>query len=61
MFKKDNERKFQRLWQDGWNLTHLIGYDLERSLWDTVMGANCDATFLAECARLREWYAAVFL
>ncbi|KAH6887127.1 mannosyltransferase putative-domain-containing protein [Thelonectria olida] len=57
--KKDGE--LSRIWgPDTDSVIEVAGYDLEKVIWEEVVKANCERFLLKECARIRDYYEAVF-
>ncbi|KAK1770004.1 mannosyltransferase putative-domain-containing protein [Phialemonium atrogriseum] len=61
ILRKNDEGQYVRLWGDEEDFTETAGYDVEKAMWREVLRATCQASFVEECARLRDYFISVFI
>lgn len=60
LLEKDEFGKLVRLWGHDNRLMESSGYDVEMTLWDEIIEANCRSSWSEDCDKLREYYTKVF-
>jgi alpha 1,2-mannosyltransferase len=60
-FRRNQKGKLLRLWGDEMKLAETSGYDVERAMWEEVIKADCESSWLEDCERLKEYYRNVLL
>ena len=59
---KKTHNKYSRLWGPDSNTTiAAAGYDVEKVVWEEIIKANCQQTFLEECEKIKDYYDSVFV
>ncbi|KPM44212.1 hypothetical protein AK830_g2350 [Neonectria ditissima] len=58
---KEDDDTVTRIWgPESESVVEVAGYDLEKVIWEEIITANCEDTFLEECERIRDYYEEVF-
>ncbi|KAK7424104.1 mannosyltransferase [Neonectria punicea] len=58
---EDEDDTVSRMWgPDSESVVEVAGYDLEKVIWEEIIKANCEHSFLDECERIRDYYDEVF-